>query len=87
MWKCENVINVKMRLLRQSFSHFHISTFPNYSARALGFEPRSKVLETRMLPLHHARIFPDPYPANSGTMPVRKLKAISGWPIAFSIII
>ena len=25
-------------------------------ARALGFEPRSKVLETRMLPLHHARI-------------------------------
>ena len=24
-------------------------------ARALGFEPRSKVLETRMLPLHHAR--------------------------------
>ena len=26
------------------------------SARALGFEPRSKVLETRMLPLHHARI-------------------------------
>ena len=25
------------------------------SARALGFEPRSKVLETRMLPLHHAR--------------------------------
>ncbi len=27
-------------------------------ARALGFEPRSKVLETRMLPLHHARIKP-----------------------------
>lgn len=26
------------------------------SARALGFEPRSKVLETRMLPLHHARV-------------------------------
>ena len=26
-------------------------------ARALGFEPRSKVLETRMLPLHHARKF------------------------------
>ena len=25
-------------------------------ARALGFEPRSKVLETRMLPLHHARM-------------------------------
>ena len=25
------------------------------AARALGFEPRSKVLETRMLPLHHAR--------------------------------
>jgi len=23
-------------------------------AQALGFEPRSKVLETRMLPLHHA---------------------------------
>ena len=27
-----------------------------YFARALGFEPRSKVLETRMLPLHHARV-------------------------------
>jgi pyrroloquinoline quinone (PQQ) biosynthesis protein C len=27
-----------------------------FLARALGFEPRSKVLETRMLPLHHARI-------------------------------
>ena len=27
----------------------------NSTARALGFEPRSKVLETRMLPLHHAR--------------------------------
>jgi hypothetical protein len=26
-------------------------------ARALGFEPRSKVLETRMLPLHHARVY------------------------------
>ncbi len=26
-----------------------------FIARALGFEPRSKVLETRMLPLHHAR--------------------------------
>ncbi len=25
-------------------------------ARALGFEPRPKVLETRMLPLHYARI-------------------------------
>ena len=31
-----------------------------YLARALGFEPRSKVLETRMLPLHHARIFLNP---------------------------
>lgn len=25
-------------------------------ARVLGFEPRSKVLETRMLPLHHTRV-------------------------------
>jgi hypothetical protein len=33
---------------------FHIILFI-VSARALGFEPRSKVLETRMLPLHHAR--------------------------------
>jgi hypothetical protein len=26
------------------------------SARAVGFEPTSRVLETRMLPLHHARV-------------------------------
>jgi hypothetical protein len=25
-------------------------------ARAVGFEPTSRVLETRMLPLHHARV-------------------------------
>lgn len=30
--------------------------FSFYSARVLGFEPRSKVLETRMLPLHHTRM-------------------------------
>lgn len=28
----------------------------NSQARVLGFEPRSKVLETRMLPLHHTRL-------------------------------
>ncbi len=33
-------------------------------ARALGFEPRSKVLETRMLPLHHARILLNTVPRN-----------------------
>ena len=38
------------------FADLPIGLFANYSARALGFEPRSKVLETRMLPLHHARI-------------------------------
>ena len=39
------------------------AVFSNYQAitslffaRELGFEPRSKVLETRMLPLHHSRI-------------------------------
>ena len=35
--------------------HFQVSKLINQFARALGFEPRSKVLETRMLPLHHAR--------------------------------
>ena len=38
----------------QQFNFPAISFF--YSARVLGFEPRSKVLETRMLPLHHTRI-------------------------------
>ena len=28
---------------------------PFYPARALGFEPRSKVLETSILPLNYAR--------------------------------
>jgi hypothetical protein len=40
--------------------HYQISKLTHHQidllARALGFEPRSKVLETRMLPLHHARI-------------------------------
>ncbi len=37
------------------FSYGAIVQFSYQIARALGFEPRSKVLETRMLPLHHAR--------------------------------
>ena len=44
-----------------------ICKLANFSARALGFEPRSKVLETRMLPLHHARIKAKSYPALGGT--------------------
>ena len=45
-------------------AYFQPSTLniqPNI-ARALGFEPRSKVLETRMLPLHHARMPPQAPP-------------------------
>ena len=36
----------------------NIQTTP-YNARALGFEPRSKVLETSILPLNYARIHLD----------------------------
>ncbi len=39
-------INLKMQLLHHQ----------KLLARELGFEPRSKVLETRMLPLHHSRV-------------------------------
>ena len=35
--------------------HSLIREFDNCSARALGFEPRSKVLETSILPLNYAR--------------------------------
>ena len=53
--KCINYKNEEI-IAAKAFPHFHISTFITFvSARALGFEPRSKVLETRMLPLHHAR--------------------------------
>ena len=31
-------------------------SFLSYLARALGFEPRSKVLETSILPLNYARV-------------------------------
>lgn len=31
-------------------------TFHHFLARALGFEPRSKVLETSILPLNYARV-------------------------------
>lgn len=33
-----------------------LGSVDNKGARALGFEPRPSVLETEMLPLHHARI-------------------------------
>ncbi len=36
-----------------TFSYFHIHHI--FLARALGFEPRSKVLETSILPLNYAR--------------------------------
>ena len=55
-----------------TFSDFQISTFSNYSARAIGFEPISTVLETAILPLNYAR---------------RKLKAISVKLTAFRIIL
>jgi hypothetical protein len=41
--------------------------FNNVSARALGFEPRSKVLETSILPLNYARRIPaTPFAADIG---------------------
>ena len=43
-------------------------------ARALGFEPRSKVLETRMLPLHHARRkTPNPLGASENSLNIELL--------------
>ena len=38
------------------FAHLQIFSLAYFFARELGFEPRSKVLETRMLPLHHSRV-------------------------------
>ena len=38
-----------------TFPYFDIFTFLHFPARALGFEPRSKVLETSILPLNYAR--------------------------------
>ena len=32
-------------------------SFSNYPARVLGFEPRSKVLETSILPLNYTRMY------------------------------
>ena len=34
-----------------------LSNHQHYTARARGFEPRSKVLETSILPLNYARIY------------------------------
>ena len=45
-----------MDLMRHSIHHLFVK--PDYQhelARALGFEPRSKVLETSILPLNYAR--------------------------------
>ena len=49
------------------YDSVHFQIF-NYFARALGFEPRSKVLETRMLPLHHARRKLKAIPTSSGQL-------------------
>ena len=40
----------------KGFAKLQIFLLANFLARELGFEPRSKVLETRMLPLHHSRV-------------------------------
>ena len=45
----------------------------NKKARELGFEPRSKVLETRMLPLHHSRKKASP-PSKGGLQETYYLK-------------